>query len=187
MRKALVLGVAALALIAFSGMAAGSVYMQYWEVLNSKGWIYYGELVPGYTFYGKYNYNDHMVWKEFDGVIYVPTHENWHISWQTKDLYNGKPCLFAHYNFMYHMEFTPTKDTLKYRAFFHLVDPAAADPDIQYYLWYPGMTPYIPPIKPTVEDTTLLMDWIFNELDFTLIPLIDYMEFNGVSVSVSLL
>jgi hypothetical protein len=195
MKKALVLGVAAVALIAFSGMAAGSVYMQYWEVMNSNGWIYYGELVPDYTFYGKYNYNDHMVWKEFDGEIYVPTHENWHINWDTKTLYMGKPCLILHYNFMYHLEFTPKRSHYKVYGYMHLTDPAAADPATQWYLWYPGLTPIVTkwkggplePPKPTIEDTTLLMDWIFEKVPYDMIPLIDRMDFGNVQVSVSLL
>jgi hypothetical protein len=189
MRKALVLGVAALALIAFSGMAAGSVYMQYWEVMNSNGWIYYGELVPDYTFYGKYNYNDHMVWKEFDGVIYVPTHENWHISYTTKSLYLGKPCLILHYNMMYHLEFSPKGESLKYMGYMHLTDPAAADPATQWYLWYPGLTYYITKMKGfgAIEDTTVLMEWIFENVPYDMIPLISEMNFGNVQVSVSIL
>ena len=196
-KKLLVMGVVVIALLGFSGIASSSVYMQYWDILNSRGWIYYGELIPGYTFYGKYNYRDHMVWKEFDGEIYVPTHRNWHINWDTKSLYMGKPCLIVHYNFIYHVEFTPKKDTLKCMGYFHVVDPAAADPEKQWLFWWGGLTPAItkfmdqtgdPPYgPPTIEDTSTLFDYIFSDFDFALIPLIDRMEFSGVSISVSLL
>jgi hypothetical protein len=190
-KKLLVMGVVVIALLGFSGIASSSVYMQYWETKNSRGWIYYGEFVPGYTFYGKYNYVDHMVWKEFDGVIYEPTHENWHISWDSKSLYRGKLCLILHYNFMYHVEFTPKKDTLKYQGYLHLTDPAAADPATQLYLVH-FKIPAITKFKwgkghPTIEDTTTLFDFIFENFDYTLMPLIDRIEFSGVSISVSLL
>jgi hypothetical protein len=190
-KKLLVLGVVVIALLGFSGVASSSVYMQYWDTMNSEGWIYYGELVPGYTFYGKYNYVDHMLWKEYEGInIWTPTHENWHINVDTKTLYKGKPCLILHYNMMWHVEFTPKKDTLKYMGYLHLTDPAAADPTTQWYIWY--LIPAITKIKwgkghPTIEDTTTLTDFIFENVDFTLIPLIDRIEFGSVSISVSLL
>jgi hypothetical protein len=188
-KKLLVMGVVVIALISFSGIVSSSVYMQYWETMNSNGYVYYGEHVPGYDYYGKWNYNDHMVWKEFDGEIYVPTHENWHVNWDTKSLYHGKPCLIVHYNFMYHVEFTPKKDTLKFMGYFHLVDPAAADPAEQWYLWYSGMIPVITKLKehkghPTIEDTTTLIDFIFENIDFTLIPLIDRIELFGTNGNV---
>ena len=184
-KKLLVMGVVVIALLSFSGIASSSVYMQYWETMNSNGWIYYGELVPNFTFYGKYNYVNHYIWKEFDGEIYDPSHQNWHINWDTKSLYRGKPCLILHYNFMYHVEFTPKKDTLKYMGYFHLTDPAAADPSTQWYLIH-FYIPCITKLKwGTIEDTTTLINFIFANFDFALIPLIDRIEFSGVSISVS--
>ena len=185
-KRLLVMGMVVIALLSFSGIASSSVYMQYWDTMNSKGWIYYGELVPEYEFYGKYNYVDHMIWKEFDGEIYVPTHENWHINWDTKSLYKGKPCVIVHYNFMWHVEWTPTKDTLKYMGYLHLTDPAAApNPNWPqfWYIWW--MTPAITKIKwGTIEDTTTLTSYIFENFDYTLIPLIDRIELFGIGGNV---
>jgi len=187
-KKLLVMGVVVTALLSFSGIASSSVYMQYWDRINTRGWISYGELVPDFTFFGKYHVVDHFVWKEFDGEIYVPTHENWHISFTTKSLYMGKPCLILHYNMMCHVEFTPKKDTLKFMGYLHLTDPAAADPAEQWYLWYSGLIPYITKYKwakyPTIEDTTTLMDWVFENFDYDLIPLIDRIELFGVEGNV---
>jgi hypothetical protein len=189
-KKLLVMGVVVIALISFSGIVSSSVYMQYWETMNSKGWMYFGELVPDYTFYGKYNYNDHMVWKEFDGEIYMPTHENWHINWDTKTLYKGKPSVIVHYNFMYHVEFTPKRIYEKFYGYLHLTDPAAGAnriPQWELYLW--DLMPAITKIKfpkgyPTIEDTAKLVDWVFENFDYTLIPLIDRIELFGIGGNV---
>jgi hypothetical protein len=195
-KKLLVMGVVVIALLTFSGIGSSSVYMQYWETMNSKGWIHYGELVPEYDFYGKYNYVDHMVWKEFDGEIYVPTHENWHINWDTKSLYKGKLCLILHYNFMYSLKYTPAGIREFYMGYAHLTDPAAADPATQWYLIHFHM-PIITKIKwpkghPTIEDTTTLIDFIFSNIDFSLIPLINHIDLydiegNVLTIDVSLI
>jgi hypothetical protein len=213
-KKLLVIGVVVIALLGFSGIVSSSVYMQYWDTMNSKGWIFYGGLVPGYTFYGKYHYNDHMVWKEFNGEIYMPTHENWHINYDTKCLDGNKPITIVHYNFMYQLDYTPTKYKRFWMGYFHAVDPKASD--LAYYpdgrqavFYYSGLTPSItkymnhvygePPYGPpgggkypTIEDTTTLIDFIFNNLDFTLIPLIDRIDLydidgNVLTINISLL
>jgi hypothetical protein len=67
-KKLLVMGVLVIALLGFSGIASSSVYMQYWYTMNSNGWIYYGELVPGYTFYGKYNYVVFVSWQTMSHI-----------------------------------------------------------------------------------------------------------------------
>jgi hypothetical protein len=189
-KKLLVMGVVVIALISFSGITSSSVYMQYWETMNSNGWIYFGELVPNFTFYGKYNYVNHMLWKEYEGInIWTPTHENWHINFDTKSLYMGKPCLILHYNMMWHIESTPKKDTDKHMGYLHLTDPAAADPSTQMYVYWSGLIPTITKMKGfgAIEDTTVLMEWIFENLPYDMIPLINKMELGGISISVSLL
>ena len=208
-KKLLVMGAVVIALISFSGIASSGVYMQYWEIMNSKGWIYYGSLgIPGYDFYGKYNYVDHMVWKEFDGEIYVPTHENWHINWDTKSLYHGKPCLITHYNFILQLDYTPTKYKHFAMGYLHIVDPSANEYEPLWRLWLwdmmpivtkvmdqTGDPPYGPPVGgkyPTIEDTTTLIDFIFNNLDFDLIPVINRIDLydiegNVMTINISLL
>jgi hypothetical protein len=200
-KKLLVMGVVVIALLGFSGIASSGVYMQYWETMNSKRWIHFGELVPGYDVYGRYNYRDHMVWKEFDGVIYVPTHWNWHINYDLKCLDGNKPITMTHYNFMYNLDFTPTKFKSLYMGYLHVIDPKASDRNWpgeswQGWFWWGGLTPaitkYKNPLQPTIEDTTKLIDWVFENLDFSLIPLIDRIDFydiegNILTIDVSLL
>jgi hypothetical protein len=205
-KKLLIMGAVVITLISLSGIASSGVYMQYWDGMNSKGWMNYGELLPGYTFYGKYNCVDHMVWKEFDGEIYLPTHENWHINFDTKALDGNKPVTMVHYNFMYQLDYTPTKYKKFYMGYFHVVDPKASDLEYQGYQWYlyysgimPAITKFMdqrgssPPYgPPTIEDTTPLIDFIFNNLDFTLIPLINRIDLfdidgNVLTIDISLL
>jgi hypothetical protein len=206
-KKLLVIGAVAVTLLGFSGIASSSVYMQYWDTMNSEGWVHYGELLPGYTFWGKYNSVNHMVWKEFNGEIYTPSHENWHVNFDTKCLDGNKPVTMLHYNFMYQLDNTPTRFKQIYMGYFHLVDPKASDLEYQgrqWYLYYSGIMPaitkvmdqrgeppYGPPF-PTIEDTTTLIDFIFNNFDFTLIPLINRIDLydiegNVLTINVSLM
>lgn len=185
MRKLLVLGIAAIALIAFSGLASGSVYVQSWSVGNSTGWSTSAG-PPGYELHGRYSYNDHQQWKEIDGTVYIPSHNNWHINWDCKVTYGGKLVTITHYNFMYQLWFGPRGEgagamadqVMFYMGYLHIVD-IKDDAPINYYCWYPGLTPAITKFKinPTISDTTELWSYIFNEIPFELIPLIDRMEF----------
>jgi hypothetical protein len=199
-KKLLVMGVVVIALLTFSGIASSSVYMQYWETMNSRGWIDFG-MFANYHIMGRYNYNDHAVWKEFDGEIYVPTHENFHINYDIKCLDGNKPITMTHYNFIYQLDKTPKR----YRAFemgyLHVVDPKSSDLGYnghswQAWAWLGGFTPaitkYKNPLQPTIEDTTKLIDWVFENIDFSLIPLINRIDLydiegNVLTIDVSLI
>jgi hypothetical protein len=196
-KKLLVMGVVVIALLGFSGIASSSVYMQYWDKMNTKGWIDYG-MLGNYHVMGRYNYNDHMVWKEFDGEIYTPTHENWHYSYDIKCLDGNKPITITKYNFMYQLKSTPTQYKMFYMGFFHLKDPQASNLGLNggEQAWFrycnrPAVTkikyPHGPPIGgkyPTIDDTAKLTDWIFENFDYTLIPLIDRIELFDIKGSV---
>lgn len=198
MKKTLtLLTVAVMTLTALAGVASAEVDMQYWDVLKSDGWINYGNLPgPNYVMYGKYNYNDHLVWKVYDGTTYLDAHENWHISWMTKLVENnGKPAVFITYHLQYSTLFSPKKTWNHYQGRVHFIDPQASEDNTEVtenpwsgifplYGWgYWNMvytfdkinddrqgTPY-----PTT-DTIPLIDTVFMNIDFAQIPLIDQIE-----------
>lgn len=110
MKKALaILAVAAMTLTAFAGTAQGTVFGQYWDKMNSQGWINQGPVPgPNYQFFVRYQYQDHMVWKEYDGTVYIPSAENLHIGWMIKIVDStGKPALFSQYHCNLHLWFGP--------------------------------------------------------------------------------
>jgi hypothetical protein len=83
-------------------------------------------------------------------------------------------------------------------GYLHLTDPAAgANPTLHWQLYLWEFIPAITKIKwpkgyPTIEDTSTLIDFIFENFDYTLIPLIDRIELLGIggnilTIDVSLL
>jgi len=124
-----------MALVMFAGLAQGEVYAQYWQTLNSRGWIAPLNIGGGWQVTGHYNYNDHAVWKtDRFGCLYIPYHENWHISWTVKLTRYGKPGVITQYNYMYSLNVQgPIKYICggtfksKWQGYVRAIDPQAVE------------------------------------------------------------
>ena len=199
MRKVLVLGVATIALIAFSGLAVGDIWCSYYVEYNTKGWLDHGT-IGNYHIFGKYNYREKQVYSLDHGWIYT-SYYYVHSNFDLKCLDGNKPIMITHYNglYRYKAEMVDPDGTLKWSdqavGFFRCIDPRASDlgyyPDGTQACWYySGLKPVITKFmdhRPAAEDSVELIEMIFDNIDYTLIPLIKYIEFrdiNGNSIQI---
>jgi len=193
MKKVLVLGIAAISLIAFSGFAAGgTLYAWSYTAYNTQGWLDLGH-IGGYHIFGKYNYRAYEAYGMDYGWIYlmdINVHSNWHI----KCIDGNKPITITHYNCLvkYHAEVVDpagtnivSKDIC--RGHLRLIDPKASDKPYGYYyppeqawMWFTGLNWCLTKVtdhRPHIEDATTLISAIFENVDIALIPLIQYAYF----------
>ena len=188
MRKALVLGVAVLSLIAFSGLAAGgTLYGWSYTYYNTQGWLDLG-YSGGYHLMGKYNYRAYEAYGEDYGWLYLMD-QDVHSQFSIKCLDGNKPITITHYNGLvkYHAEVVDTAGTYIVskdicRGHLRLIDPKASDmghmggPDQAWY-WFPGLVWCITKITAPAADSTTIMDMVFKNIDATSIPMLQYMVF----------
>ena len=206
MKKALVIGVATISLIAFSGLAVCDVWYTHYVEYNSKGWEDYG-MIGNYHVLGRYNYREKQVYSVDHGWAYLSYHYI-HSNWDLKYLDGNKPITITHYNciYRYKAEVVDSSGTLKWSekaiGYYRIIDPQASNlkppwPRLPEFFMQDTLTPFItkymdhsedPPYgPPAIEDAVKLTEMIFNNIDFALLPLIKYIEIrdlNGNSIQI---